>query len=373
MKKAVLLYTVLFFLGSCRQSYDPPQVNANKNFLVVNGFINSTPNGITTIYLSRSKNISDSLPAPAENGAQVSVESNVGQSYLLIPQTNGGYAAAIPIQPSILYRLRILTQNGTQYLSDYVAARITPPVDSLTWDQPNDALVFVSTHDPANNSKYYRYDYTETWEYHAAFETIWGVDSNKILFARDTSNQIFRCWSTDNSTDIATATSIKLNQDIINHFQVARIPQNSSKIAVRYSILVNQYSITKDAYDFWQILQKNTQQVGTLFDPQPSQIKSNIHNINNLQEPVLGYLSVTSVEQKRLFINHYQLTNWAINSPSTPGCQKDSILINFPHYTYPNPYFVPYYFVSGGPLYVIPAPCVDCTIHGGTNKEPSYW
>src|SRR5437764_6087725 len=156
MKKSVLLYTLLFFLAACRHSYDPPQVNANKNFLVVNGFINSTPNGISTIYLSRSKNISDSLPSPAENGAQVSVESNVGQSYQLIPQTNGGYAAAFPVQPSILYRLRIQTQNGTQYLSDYVAAKITPPIDSLTWEQPNDGVIFINYHDTTNISKYYR-------------------------------------------------------------------------------------------------------------------------------------------------------------------------------------------------------------------------
>ena len=369
--RLVISILTLFFFG-CRQAYIPPPVKEEKGLLVVNGFINSTAGEETVITLSRSKNIGDTLPEQLENGAQVFVESNTGQSYFLIPKSNGSYSSVVPIQPVSMYRLKIVTQGGTQYLSDYVPVKQTPPIDSLTWEQPDDAFVYVNTHDPANATKYYRYDYVETWEYHSSFETVWGAN-NGILFGRDSSNQIYFCWSTDSSRDIILTNSLKLSNDVISHFQIAHILQNSPKLGIRYSILVSQYSLTKEAYDFWDILQKNTQQVGSLFDPQPSQLKSNIHNINDPSEPVLGYVSVTSVQQQRLFISHFDLNNWSTYLPSVPDCQKDSIYVQFPFYNYPNPYYVPYYFVTGGPLYVIPAPCVDCTLHGGTNKKPSFW
>jgi hypothetical protein len=372
MRNYLIILCIVLFISSCRQAYIPPPVKQDKGLLVVNGFINSTPGGETVITLSRSKNIGDTLPERFEQNAQVFVESNTGQSIFLFARSNGVYSNVLPIQSSLMYRLKILTVDGTQYLSDYVPVKQTPPIDSLTWEQPGDAVVYVNTHDPANNTKFYRYDFVETWEYHSDFETVWGVN-NGIVFGRDSSNQIYFCWNTDSSKDIILANSLKLSDDVISHFAVTRILQNSPKIGIRYSILVNQYSLTKEAYDFWSILQKNTQQVGSLFDPQPSQLKSNIHNIKDPSEPVLGYVSVTSVEQQRLFISHFDLTNWSTYIPSVPDCQKDSLFIQFPIYTYPNPYFVPYYFVTGGPLYVIPAPCVDCTLHGGTNKKPSFW
>jgi hypothetical protein len=43
-------------------------------------------------------------------------------------------------------------------------------------------------------------------------------------------------------------------------------------MAVRYSINVRQYGLTKEAYNYWQIIQKSSQQSGSIFDPQPAQV-----------------------------------------------------------------------------------------------------
>jgi hypothetical protein len=51
---------------------------------------------------------------------------------------------------------------------------------------------------------------------------------------------------------------------------------------------VYQYALTKDQYDYWTELKKNSEQLGTLFDAQPSQLNSNIHSME-IHRLVLGY------------------------------------------------------------------------------------
>ncbi|MFL5788537.1 MAG: DUF4249 domain-containing protein [Flavisolibacter sp.] len=374
MRIKQFLIITLILVASCRQPYNPPAVKVNNNFLVVDGFLNATPNSVTTISLSRTRNLVDTINRKPEENAEVFIEEASGVTIRLSPQGNGLYSSSSFINPSGSYQLKITTIDGSQYQSEFVPVVNTPPIDSLTWEQKDDARIFVFSHNPANNIWYYHWDYTETWEYVSNFETVYGVNSNNIIFERDTSNQIYHCWRNNNSTDIVIGNSLKLNQDIINHFPITVIPQNSAKIAIRYSILVNQYGLTKEGYEFWQTLQKNTQQVGSIFDPQPSQLKSNIHNITNPKEPVMGFFSASTVQQKRIFINHRNLVNWVYNGPDQPGCSTKELPSSFPYYNYPDTTFVPYYFTAGGNIMVIiQAPCVDCTRHGGTNHKPSYW
>jgi hypothetical protein len=48
------------------------------------------------------------------------------------------------------------------------------------------------------------------------------------------------------------------------------------RISSRYSTLVRQFAISPNTYNYWQNL-KNTEQLGTLFDAQPSQLVGNAH------------------------------------------------------------------------------------------------
>jgi hypothetical protein len=170
--------------------------------------------------------------------------------------------------------------------------------------------------------------------------------------------------------------SVALSKDLISHFPVATVPINSEKISLRYSILVRQYALTKEAYQFHLTLQKNTQQTGSLFDPQPSQLPTNIHCVTNPSEPVVGYVSASSVEEKRIFIKYTEVTQWQY-----PGLSTDCTLKNTPkdpndilHFTYPDTSYTLYYFVSGtGPAVIVKKACTYCTYFGGSNMKPSFW
>jgi hypothetical protein len=375
-KLRIIIYGLFVIIAfTCKKPYEPPAIKAVNNFLVVDGIINTAPNSTTTITLSRTRRLIDTVLNIPELSAQVYIESNSGNRYTLQESGDGKYSSLLTLNTSATYRLNIITANGGQYQSEFVSAIQTPAIDSLNWNREKVVTVYVNSHDPQNNTHYYRWEYEETWEYHSFFETILGL-SNGMMFYRDSITQAYKCWSNSASTDIILGSSVKLGQDVISNIPVAIVPENSQKINFRYSILVKQFGLTKEAYAYWQILQKNTQQLGTLFDAQPSQLSGNIHSNNNPTEPVIGYISASSIQQQRLFIKNDQLDNW-YGEPLGRTCDLtiiplDPDPLNYLIYHGTDTLYGPYYFITGA-VVTAPKQCLDCTLNGGTNAKPIFW
>jgi hypothetical protein len=194
-----------------------------------------------------------------------------------------------------------------------------------------------------------------------------------MIYAVDSTTQKDRCWTTDTSANILLVNSAAQNQDIIEGFNFLTIPNSDERVDYAYSILVRQYALTEDAYNYWQLIQKTTQNVGTLFDLQPTQLAGNIHGISSPAEPVIGYLSACNVQQQRILIRESSLTGWSHNSTAF-GCDTTSIPVNSNpfEYNYPDTYYAPWYFITNGPLVLASAVCLDCTLLGGTNIRPPF-
>lgn len=370
----VLFTGYIMVFETCVKPFNPPALQAKNNYLVVDGFINTGANRVTTINLSRTRSISDSVfTTEPELNASIQIASNNGSMYSLTEQGNGVYQSAVlNLDNTKTYQVKIKTSNGNEYSSEYSPCMQTPAIDSLTWRQPGDAIIYLYTHDPANNTRYYKWDFTETWQYNSIFQTVWGVDENNIINVLNTSNQIDSCWETDLSSDILLGTSASLSNDIINRAKIATVPLNNVKIYVRYSILVRQRALNAEAYKYWQIVKKNSQDRGGLFDLQPGQLQGNIHSETDLTEPVIGYINASSETEYRLFINNRQLNGW-YTGPN--NCDKGNIPQdpnNYRNWYYQDTAWLPYFF-SGSDIVISRKICLDCRTHGGTNKRPSFW
>jgi hypothetical protein len=147
---------------------------------------------------------------------------------------------------------------------------------------------------------------------------------------------------------------------------------------------LNQYALTGDAYNFWTNLKTNTEELGSIFDAQPSNINGNIHNIANSSEPVIGYISACTVQSKRIFISSAQLPK-SFNPVYPYNCMLDSVLYcTGPSCTNnvatdlvpPNTGELPILALQAGPSIIgylsSTTGCVDCTIRG-TNVQPPFW
>jgi hypothetical protein len=370
-------FALMFGLAACRQSYNPPAIEASNSYLVVDGFINTGRLSTTTFHLNRTRNLNDSTTIGIpELRAQFAIIGNRGEHHLLVDSANTGVysAGALTLDTTQRYSIAITTSDGRKYTSDSVPCKQSPPIDSLSWSQPSDLTIFASTHDPTNNTRYYRYDYIETWQHNANLISAWVLNNHQISPV-DSTNENWYCWSTATSANVLITTSVALARDLVTAFPVNTIPLGDPRLVIGYSILVRQYSLTEDAYNYWNLIEKTSQKVGTLFDLQPTQLIGNIHCVTNPSEPVIGYLSASSVTQQRLFIPDSVLTGW-VNPVSSNQCVTTGVPYDFdlfPAYPVTDTSVGPYYFVTGGPMIVAPKSCLDCQYQGGTRTKPSFW
>jgi hypothetical protein len=373
----LLLYCipVLFFAG-CKVPYDPPVNSSKTHYLVVDGYLNG--NGTTTIKLSRTRSISkgDTAADIMEKGALLVIEDESNNIWPPLNEIgNGIYAGNYALFPGNRYRLHITTANGKEYLSDFVSFKQAPPIDNITWDFKNGGVqLYANTHDPKNSTRFYRWSFEETWEFHSTYNSqlIW---NDQLLKVVPRTEQVDTCWQKRNSTGIFLGSSAKLNEDVINEAPINLISQGDQRISVLYSILVTQYALDSTGYNYWNAMKRNTENIGSIFDPQPNQLRGNIHCTTDTSENVVGYVGAGSTQQKRTFISNSQMpSDW--NSPSfcfITNVPDDSIV----------------YYLGGGlgliPIDTIMSPpdsrfgytssfinCVDCTYYG-TNVKPGFW
>jgi hypothetical protein len=384
-RQKYLLFIIIIYLGTmCRKPYEPPAIKASNHFVAVDGFINTTAFSTTTIILSRSLNLLDSVTDLPELNAQVLIVSAGGAMFPLTDTgTNGTYVSAqLNLDPTQKYQISITTSDGNKYQSDLVTPKIAPAIDSLNWELVDDPAagtqvvnIYVNAHDPANNTRYYRWDYLETWQHESVYETFWAL-KNGIEYPIDPSESTHNCWSTAHSTSILVGTSITLSDDVISNARVADFLKDDPKLDIKYSVLVRQYPLEPQAYKYWLTAQKNSQSLGGLFDLQPSQLTGNIHCITHPNDPVFGYISASSVQEQRLFISNKSLPGWKSNIGLS--CPIDTVPSNPADplvWTYYDTSKQLYHYISGPPpvMKITDKPCLDCRFQGGTNMQPPFW
>jgi hypothetical protein len=362
------IFLAFMFLNGCIDPFSPPEVNSVEKYLVVDGFLNMSKD-TTKIELRRTQNASEkTLPVP-ELGAKLSVEGQKGELYQFIDKGKGLYI----LLPGVLdrttkYRLNITTRDGKQYASDFVSVSKTPPIDSVTYKFDkglNAMIVKVNTHDPTNSTRFYRWQFDDTYEYYAPYFSGIEVVGKEIVGRKVNINQ---CWKSGKSANIIIGSTIKLSKDEIRDLPVNIIPVATNKLLTKYSILVKQYGLTQEAFEYWTSLSKTTQSTGSLFDPQPSQVTGNIKNKANAKELVFGYFSAVVEQEQRIFmeprLGYYEtcvLDTLPVKCTSPEiecALTTQQLLITY---------------IGLTDVQAVSPSCADCRLQGGSIVRPSFW
>ena len=69
-RKYYFIVVMLLFTVTCKKPYEPAVLVSGDTYMVVDGFINTGLNGISTIVLSRTKNLTDTVVNTPERGAK---------------------------------------------------------------------------------------------------------------------------------------------------------------------------------------------------------------------------------------------------------------------------------------------------------------
>jgi hypothetical protein len=380
---------MLVSLGSCVEPYMPAVLDAPASFLVVDGFING--NGRTRIKLSRTANVAATTAPPAEKGAKLFVVNEAGTRYGLTEKTAGFYQSdSLLLPPGHQYLLHLTTASGAAYASAPIPLKVTPPIDKLAWQLQNDRVaVLLNTHDADTQARFYRWGFVETWEFNAGYHSNLEYYPNPAPGQKTIDNRttpIYTCWRTEQRSAIKQTSTAQLSQNTLTDFNLLDISTRAERVKIRYSVLVSQVAETAEEFAYYEQLRKNTEAVGTVNDPLPTQLTGNVHRVDNASEPVLGFVGAHTVQQQRLFIDHTQLpylANYQYDSPyavcTTSNqyfclggvCNRDAVINLFKFSGN-----IPLDFISdpdlGEGIIATSADCADCRKRGTTTK-PAFW
>lgn len=364
----------LLFLASCKEKFVPNIPSPGTGYLVVEGNLTAGL-GSTDIRISRTYPLDVTGSSQMEKNASVSVEGSDGSNQPLPMTSDGHYTSPqLLFSSGSTYKLRIKTTDGKEYLSDAIALLTTPPIDSIGWKRDEDGFQFyVNAKGTNDNSRYYRWEFDETWEIRSFFYSLFVYEKPKVRPRKQPEEMVFNCWKYGVSNSLYLGSTAALSSNTVHEKILHRIPNGDEKLSVRYSVLLRQYSLSREAYDFYELMRKNTESLGSIFDVQPSELRGNIHCINDDKAIAIGYVTGATVSTKRIFVE--RPLDWHF----IEGCQSFTVVYDS----------VDYYFNGGGaiptdeafdPVTGVPigylgaaANCVDCTRRSGNLQKPSYW
>ena len=367
------IFIIILAVIGCVEPYYPPAISELANVLVVDGFINSTESSVTVKMTFASSIVEDSGIERAVTGALVQIEDEADNVYTLNETSNGLYNLMnLNLGMSKKYRLSISTSAHKQYYSEFIRLTSCPSIDSITWKpsiQSPGININVNTHDDSGNTRFYQWTFEETWEYTSRYGASMKKEQGVVL---PNDLNVSRCYISKSSTEILVASSDGLVSDAIRNHSLVFIPVRSQKVSHKYSILVKQRALTREAYNFWVQLKKSTESLGSLFDPLPGQVLGNLYSNTDPGEPVLGYFSGGETSEQRIFVHISDLPNELRLSPII-NCGVDSMGFAVIQ-NYPDMFLIG---TAGNPpnVYVTSSEknCMDCRDDGGTLTRPEYW
>jgi len=365
-KSFILLILFLALSAACTNQFYP-DIEENQEGLVVDGMI-TDQNRVNIIKLSRSLPVGKPLVPKPVKGAVVTVTDEKGNVHTLKEFPAGTYSTdSLKFRGSAggKYALGIRI-NNVIYETDFIEMKPVPPVDSLYYekvvinasDDINDVdegcKIYLDSRDPSGKCLFFRWDYTETWEYRIPYPVI-----NRI------------CWVSGRSKEVLVKNTSVYSQARVTKYPLLFISNNTDKLKVKYSVLVNQYSLTEQEFDFWEKVENISENVGNLYDITPVAIAGNIRCTTNPGELVQGYFRVSAVTQKRLFIREEFLGQPTFYS----YCATDTVYGSLPDEGLNKTYWVIEDNANEVPAWWVVTEyreCADCTTEG-TKVKPPFW
>lgn len=397
----ISLSGLILFVLSCISPFDPDYKGGELDLLVVDG---SLIKGFETqvINISYSSSISQPEYQPVEN-CQVKIMDDSGNEFVFIEESQGKYIAHIEdalLNYDTRYKLVFSTPSGENYESGYQKLLRTAPVDSIyrfkesrySSDSAKYTMglqFYVDLDAPDDASKYFRWQIEETWEIRAWLKTFGYWDGNTITL--DTRSwpwdTLIYCWDTKIAAGIYTYSTNNLSHNILKKVPLHFKPDYSGDLTIKYCATVRQFALNEDAYYYWHQKEIELNESGQIYTTQPSQVKSNISNINNPDEKVLGFFWASSCTIKRTFEeNPFYRDPIGPESCNTYGVCTDKSELELINLMYaliqkvsdfpPPPVYIT---VSRDPLSgelcgsLSNDQCIDCRVMGGTTHKPDFW
>lgn len=393
-----ILISSLLLLNACIEEFIPETLTF-EDFLVVEATITDEFK-FQEIKLSRTFEFGEN--PIKETQAIVQIIDDSQNSYNFSETESGNYVSNVKfsVEPNRTYTLKVTTKNSMSYTSSAVMLPSnTAQITDVSYSKSTNSNfeegidILVDSFDPSGNSKYYRYEFEETYiilpPFWSQFEIIIVSDVPPFKVDHQFRTREERvCYNTIISNDIIQTETNSLSEDRITKFPVKFISSNDSIIRDRYSILVKQHVQSLEAFTYYKILNEFSISENVFSENQPGFLEGNIFSDTSPNEKVIGFFEINSVSSKRLFLNYKDV----FPNENKPPYFAECVEIELPDLVNPEDpnnsplidriksgmiHIETHYTLSGdivesSPYYLINIECGDCTVFG-TNIRPDFW
>jgi hypothetical protein len=391
---------LIFVTNSCIEPFRPELNKGDlESRLVVEATITDEP-GPFKVRLTKSASVyaeQDIIRFDPVSGASVHITDDKGNDYQLYQGVKGWYEtidSCLRGIPGNTYTLHITDEDNNLFESVPELMMEVPPIDSLFFEEKpqynfqGDSVtdeevlnIFLNTTEPADKTHYLKWDFEETWEINMPqyISVLFrGVSSTCVYIAGlsrsfmawvDIPQNQFHCWTTEHSKSILVNSTVSSSTGSILRYPITSIGPYDDRLSIRYSILLKQYELNNELYDYFKKLESLNETNGGMFDKLPSPLYGNIHSVS-ANRPVLGYFFVSTVKTRRIFISNRETHMKTGHSEYAKCGWLSPPLCSSPYYHYG--------IVSEGDLPIgldvwgTDKYCTDCR-ERGSNVKPDFW
>lgn len=320
-KSVIYLLLSMLFLQACSDVVDLKTSPGESQLLVFGRITDGLEGNVIELSLTSAIN-GEQTPVSgaairviAENGdAETYQEAEPGRYELanetLTGQPGMAYHLEIDIPGGKTYRSipAIMPENNTVDILDFEAGAIRIPIENNAEISRNMVSLYMrSEFQDVDSDFYVRWNLLETFLF---------PERPKEVDTPDFPPQW--CYITNDleeqSVFLHDGSTLK-NQVIARRLMTRRLADNA--YVSNYYFQVVRSSLTQDAYRYWSEINQVANTQGSIFDRPLAPVKSNIYNVDDPGEEVLGYFEVSKVDTTRVRILANDLP-FAVSTPCPP-------------------------------------------------------
>ncbi len=305
------IFILLVLLVSCITPIDV-DIEEEIKVLVIDGYI-TTDYGPHEIRITRSARFGDIFEGEIDlvSGALVLIRDHTGETVELSESQSGLYHTPDNFKGEVGFTYSILVETNANERYSSFPETIVPvsPIKEVFFnfdERPTaDPLVdvsglevFVRFDDLATTDNYY------LWEIDGSYRVI----TRPELYRNPETGQITPkeccavCYISDPNISSEILSDLDQNGNSIVQ-KIGLIEDKGLEFHEAYHIVIRQFGINESAYEFQRILRNQLEIEGSIFDPPPATIRSNIINLDNPKATTIGYFGAFDVVEYEAFID----------------------------------------------------------------------
>jgi len=306
MRIKFFIYVLLLLIAgsNCVELYDYSPDEAG-SYLVVNGGITQSDQ-VNRIRLTKSTRYGSNANARPIESAEIFLINSNNESEPFYYEGDGifaHYGASVKVKVGESYHIEIILGNK-KYHSDpqIIPSPIVP--DSISYSvgsvttvndfgkEISNGIIDIFINTPINlqkNNSFLRWKVDESWMFTE-------ISCHPLVIPKT-------CYMTE-KLELERIFIFSGNEISGNYLPRKLVAQkyivDKAEFIEKHYFNVHQYSLPKEAYDYWEKVVQLANPSGDIFDLPPAPLNGNIYNINDKNEIVLGYFEVAAKSTVRI-------------------------------------------------------------------------